>query len=77
MVLSSWLSFSHACRCAFAAIAQFYPKKYPDNIILLAVCILGYLVGTAALNFYVAGREGDAFMFTKRRKVRPACSHAC
>ncbi|KAK9831174.1 hypothetical protein WJX74_005966 [Apatococcus lobatus] len=54
--------------CAFAALAQFYPRKYPDNWVLLAVCVLGYMAGTGVLNFYVAGREGDAFMFTKRRK---------
>ncbi len=57
------------CRCAFAALAQFYPQKYPNNWIILVICVLGYLAGTAVLNFYVAGREGDAFMFTKRRKV--------
>lgn len=54
--------------CAFAALAQFYPQKYPDNWVLLVVCVLGYMAGTGVLNFYVAGREGDAFMFTKRRK---------
>ena len=63
------------CRCAFAALAQFYPQKYPDNWVLLVVCVLGYMAGTGILNFYVAGREGDAFMFTRRRKVSQASAY--
>lgn len=32
------------CSCAVACLAQFYPKKYPDNFWVLAGCVATYVV---------------------------------
>lgn len=63
-----------SCRCALAAIAQFYPVKYPDNFWILVTCV-GLYIATSLVSTLVLGSiEGDIF-FTAREKVnslRPA-----
>ena len=63
-----------ACRCSIAGIAQFYPRKHPDNWWLLLCCIVGYAIGTAALNLFLLRFEGDVFFFTKAAKVHNSAS---
>lgn len=59
------------CRCALAAVAQFYPKKYPDNFWVLLVCVGLYMAATLALNIMFSGTEGDVFYIAKDKMVRP------
>ena len=54
-----------------AAIAQFWPKKFPDNWTVLAVCVAAYGIGSVALNIFTTHKEGDAFLF-----LRPQASMA-
>lgn len=58
-----------ACRCSIALIAQFYPRKHPDNWWLLLCCIIAYAICTAALNLFLLRFEGEVFCFTKATKV--------
>ena len=53
-----------------ALLAQFYPKKYPDNWLLLAVCLALYALGSAALSVFTALVEDDCFLITRPRMVR-------
>ena len=63
------------CRIAIALLAQFYPKKYPENWQLLLVCLVLYGMGSAALSAFTALVEDDCFLITRPRKVRGACMH--
>ena len=36
------LALGLAC-CFFAGLAQFYPAPFPDNKIILAICVVSYL----------------------------------
>lgn len=42
----------HARSCGLACLAQFYPKKYPDNFWVLVGCVSGYVV----LSLLMSGR---------------------
>ena len=57
------------CRCLFALVAQFYPRKFPDNYWLLVICVAAYALCTAALNMFITYVEGDAILFTLPHKV--------
>ncbi len=62
-----------ACRIAIALLAQFYPKKYPDNWVILLVCLIFYSLGTAALSLFTSLIEEDSFLITKPKKVKTSC----
>lgn len=65
-----------ACRrIIIALIAQFYPKKYPDNWLLLLVCLVLYGIGTIALSLFTSLVEDECFLITKPRKVGPKATH--
>ncbi|BDA43434.1 probable signal peptidase complex subunit 2 [Coccomyxa sp. Obi] len=53
---------------AIALLAQFYPKKYPDNWVILLVCLILYSLGTAALSLFTSLIEEDSFLITKPKK---------
>ncbi|CAL8468592.1 g8132 [Coccomyxa elongata] len=53
---------------AIALLAQFYPKKYPDNWVILLVCLIFYSLGTAALSLFTSLIEEDSFLITKPKK---------
>lgn len=53
---------------AIALLAQFYPKKYPDNWMILLVCLIFYSLGTAALSLFTSLVEEDSFLITKPKK---------
>ncbi len=50
-------------------LAQFYPKKFPDNWYLLLGCVVAYAFLSTVLNIFINNVEGDAFLITKA-KVR-------
>ncbi|KAK9914749.1 hypothetical protein WJX75_000076 [Coccomyxa subellipsoidea] len=54
---------------AIALLAQFYPKKYPDNWCILLLCLVFYGLGTAALSVFTTLVEEDSFLITKPRKA--------
>lgn len=47
-----------ACSCGVACLAQFYPKKYPDNTLLLAGCVVAYVVLSSLMTGGWQGVEG-------------------
>ncbi len=57
------------CRCSWALVAQFYPKKYPANIPVLVLCLVAYGICTAVLNLYSMYRAGDSFFFATPQQV--------
>lgn len=56
--------------CSFAVVAQFWPLPFPDNWSLLLVCVIGYCIFSAILNWHMTVNEGDAIMFTHPKKVK-------
>lgn len=66
-----------SCRCSTALVAQFYPKKHPDNWWLLLFCIIAYAACTAALSLFLCRFEQDAFYFTVAKKVSTVCLLEC
>ncbi|KAL3138044.1 hypothetical protein ABBQ38_005277 [Trebouxia sp. C0009 RCD-2024] len=58
--------------CSIAAVAQFYPRKHPDNWWLLLCCVVAYATCTAALNLFLLRFEGEVFFFSQSRKDLPA-----
>ena len=54
-------------RCSLAAIAQFYPKKYPENFWVLVVCVGLYIVASLAHSALFSGIEGDVFFIAKQK----------
>ena len=59
------------CRIAVALIAQFYPKKHPENWSVLLVCLALYCVGSSFLSLFSALYEEDACFITLPKKVQP------
>jgi hypothetical protein len=57
------------CRIAVALLAQFYPKKYPENWAILLISLVFYSLGSAALSIFSTAVEGETFLITKPRKV--------
>ncbi len=53
-----------------AALAQFYPKKYPDNFWVLLVCVGLYIAATLALNILFSGIDGEVFYTAKDKVLR-------
>lgn len=51
--------------CILAALAQFWPGKFPDTWYVLATCVSLYGLGTLILNIFTARFEGDAFLFLR------------
>ncbi|XP_074581096.1 signal peptidase complex subunit 2-like [Curcuma longa] len=49
---------------AIALLAQFYPKKFPENKDFLLTCIGLYVVFNALLQFISYTKEKNAFLFT-------------
>lgn len=47
-----------------ALVAQFYPKKFPDNRAFLIGCIILYVVLNVLLQFIMYRKEKNAIMFT-------------
>lgn len=47
-----------------ALVAQFYPKKFPENRIFLIGCIVLYIVFNAVLQLIIYTKEKNAIMFT-------------
>ena len=58
-----------SCRIVVALLAQFYPKKYPDNWLLLLICLVLYSIGTAFLSVFTTLVEDDSFLITRPRKA--------
>ncbi|KAJ7557532.1 hypothetical protein O6H91_05G130800 [Diphasiastrum complanatum] len=50
--------------CAFALIAQFYPKKFPENKPILIACIILYLVFNSLLQVIIYAKEKNHILFT-------------
>ena len=63
-------------RIIIALLAQFYPKKYPDNWLLLLICLVLYSIGTAVLSVFTTLVEDDSFLITRPRKAS-AWGDAC
>ena len=61
--------WEHTCRCSFAALAQFYPKKYPDNIPMLQFCLVCYAICTVLLHATTSYLAGDSFFFASSLQV--------
>lgn len=57
------------CRCCWALLAQFYPKKYPHNWHMLVLCLVCYIACTAVLNALIWFVERDSFLFTRKFQV--------
>ncbi|PSC77014.1 putative signal peptidase complex subunit 2 [Micractinium conductrix] len=51
--------------CALACVAQFYPKKYPDNFWVLLGCVAAYVVLSTAMTVVATVWEKDAVLFTR------------
>lgn len=60
-----------AATCFFALLAQFYPKKFPDNWWLLLGCVIAYGILSTALNLFINHVEGDAFLITQPKDGVP------
>lgn len=60
---------SCSCRIAVALLAQFYPKKHPDNWAVLLVCLVLYCIGSTFLSLFSALYEEDACFITRPKKV--------
>ena len=58
-----------SCRIAVALIAQFYPKKHPDNWAVLLMCLVLYCIGSMFLSLFCALYEEDACFITRPKKV--------
>ncbi|KAK9815112.1 hypothetical protein WJX73_007939 [Symbiochloris irregularis] len=58
--------------CSLAATAQFWPQKYPQNWLVLVVCVVLYAVGTAGLSLFTSTAEGDAFLFLTSKNLGQA-----
>ena len=58
------LLFGFAC-CAFALIAQFYPKPFPDNKTVLIICCSSYIVVSAIMQIVATFFESDIILRTK------------
>ena len=54
-------------RCSLAAMAQFYPKKYPDNFWVLVFCVGLYVAASLAHSALFSGIEGDVFFIAKQK----------
>ena len=59
------------CRIVVALIAQFYPKKHPENWNVLLVCLVLYCIGSTFLSLFSALYEEDACFITRPKKVCP------
>ena len=53
-----------------ALIAQFYPKKHPDNWAVLLACLVLYCIGSTFLTLFSALYEEDACFITRPKRVR-------
>ncbi|EFN57522.1 hypothetical protein CHLNCDRAFT_143120 [Chlorella variabilis] len=51
--------------CGVACLAQFYPKKYPDNTLLLAGCVVAYVVLSSLMTVVAMVCEKDVIAFTR------------
>lgn len=56
---------------AVALLAQFYPSKYPDNWLLLLVCVIVYSLLSTLLTVFTTSYEGDTILFTRPPRVGP------
>lgn len=54
---------------AIALIAQFYPKKHPENWAVLLACLILYCLGSALLSLFSALYEEDACFITRPKKA--------
>ena len=52
-----------------ALVAQFYPKKHPDNWAVLLACLVFYCIGSTFLSLFSALYEEDACFITRPKKV--------
>ena len=50
-------------------MAQFYPKKHPDNWAVLLACLVFYCIGSTFLSLFSALYEEDACFITRPKKV--------
>ncbi|KAK3253074.1 hypothetical protein CYMTET_10465 [Cymbomonas tetramitiformis] len=55
--------------CAFALVAQFYPKGFPDNSNILLCCVIGYMLFNTLLQVFSMIYEKDAILFTHPKAV--------
>lgn len=52
-----------------ALVAQFYPKKHPENWGMLLACLIFYCIGSTFLSLFSALYEEDACFITRPKKV--------
>ena len=55
--------------CCFAVAAQFYPKKFPDNMSVLLLCIAGYILFNLILQLFINYKEMDNILFTYAKEA--------
>jgi hypothetical protein len=77
VIASTTLALPPFCRCGLAALAQFYPRKYPENYWILLICVGLYIASTLALNIMFSGMEGDVFYIAKDKVPNLVASVGC
>ena len=50
-------------RCLLAAVAQFWPQKFPANWWVLFVCVSLYAIASVCLSLFTSRAEGEVFLF--------------
>lgn len=55
--------------CSCALVAQFYPKKFPDNKPILILCVVSYMVLSVLLQWFTSTVEQDIILYTKETKI--------
>ncbi|CAD7696466.1 unnamed protein product [Ostreobium quekettii] len=57
-----------AISIALALVSQFWPGKFHENWWLVLGCVVGYTLVTIILTVFCSVKEGNAFLFTKKKK---------
>eukprot|EP00245_Coleochaete_scutata_P007553 TRINITY_DN23000_c0_g1_i1.p1 TRINITY_DN23000_c0_g1~~TRINITY_DN23000_c0_g1_i1.p1 ORF type:complete len:205 (-),score=45.24 TRINITY_DN23000_c0_g1_i1:346-960(-) len=64
VTLSNWKMLLGLTACAIALVAQFYPKKFPENKPVLIACIVSYILLNAILQYIAFAKEKNHILFT-------------
>lgn len=56
--------------CLFGAAAQFYPLPFPDNRVLLFVCVIVYFGLSGVLQYFTSFADRDCIWQSRRSAVR-------
>jgi len=63
--LGDWKILLGVIGCILALIAQFYPKPFPDNKIVLIICAVGYFTCSSLLTYLASYIQKDIILSTK------------